>query len=218
MNIIVKGERNLPHLMPIGSSFFVTWRLFGSIPKEKILQFKAQLEVDLKELDTQKIATEAYQLEKIKLQNAYYQQFENILDYDKGGNHFLKEAQIAEIIINKLKEFDEKYYHLDAFCVMSNHVHALFNFSAQLPEKMIDFDEKNYVQLSQVMKLIKGSTAFYANKILGRKGSFWEEESFDTYIRSEKHRQTVKEYIINNPVKAKICKHWEDYPYTYLKL
>jgi REP element-mobilizing transposase RayT len=62
--------------------------------------------------------------------------------------------------MNKLKEFDGKYYHLEAFCVMSNHVHALFDFSAQLPEKLANFDEENYVQLPRVMQLIKGNTCF----------------------------------------------------------
>lgn len=217
MEITVKSVRNLPHLMPIGRSFFVTWRLFGSIPKSKIEQFRIQKEQDLKDLDYRDLNTEEYGLAILKIQNAYYQRFEDILDNDKSGNHFLKQPEIAQIVIDKLKEFDEKYYHLEAFCVMSNHVHALLNFSVQLPEKMVDFEKENYLQLSKVMKLIKGSTAFYANKILRRNGSFWEEESYDTVIRNENHRQTVKEYIINNPVKAKICKHWSEFPYTYLK-
>jgi putative transposase len=215
MSIIVKNTRNLPHIMPVGASFFVTWRLFGSIPKNKAELFKAQRAFSLNELEHQKLSPEEYNLAVLKIQNAYYQRFEDALDNDTYSEHHLKRPEFAQLIIDRLKEYDEKYYHLEAYCIMSNHVHALFDFSVQLPEKMLDFKEEDYVQLSKVMQLIKGGTAYKANKILGKRGSFWEDESFDTFIRSERHRQTVKEYIINNPVKANICKHWKDYPYTF---
>ncbi len=81
----------------------------------------------------------------------------------------------------------------------------------------MDFNEQNYVQLHQVMKLIKGGTAYEANKILNRKGKFWEDESFDTYIRNDKHRTNVIHYILNNPVKIGICKFWEEYPFAWAR-
>ena len=58
------------------------------------------------------------------------------------------------------------------------------------------------------MKILKGSTSFQINKMLGRKGAFWEENYYDTAIRDENHFDVVYEYIKYNPIKAELedCK------------
>jgi putative transposase len=214
--IMIKTEyqRNLPHFHHIGRSFFVTWRLHGSLPKEVIAAFKAERQAALDALKTEKLTPDEAILAELAIQNHYYLRFDDALDRSDTGPHHLKNHEMATTVIDKMKSYDGKYYTLEAYCVMSNHVHALFNFSIQLPEKEADFEEKNYVQLSKVMNLIKGGTGYTANKILGVKGSFWEKESFDRYIRNEEHRNIVVAYILNNPVKAGICKTWSDYPYS----
>jgi hypothetical protein len=40
----------LPHWQPAGATFFVTMRLFGSIPKHIIDQYKAQKDLEEREL------------------------------------------------------------------------------------------------------------------------------------------------------------------------
>lgn len=49
-----------------------------------------------------------------------------------------------------------------------------------------------------------------ANRALRRKGQFWQHESFDSYIRNEKHFHSVIDYIEMNPVKAGLCSSPEE--------
>lgn len=54
------------------------------------------------------------------------------------------------------------------------------------------------------MQKIKGALAFQINKLLSRKGHFWEKSYFDKAIRDEGHFNTVYEYIKNNADKANL--------------
>ena len=66
------------------------------------------------------------------------------------------------------------------------------------------------------MKSIKGYSAREANKILKRKGSIWQSESFDHIEQDEDELKRIINYVIYNPVKAKLVENWEDWEYTYL--
>jgi len=66
------------------------------------------------------------------------------------------------------------------------------------------------------MKSIKGISAREANKILGRKGSFWQSESFDHIVRDEDELNRIVKYVIYNPVKAGLVEKWQDWEHTYL--
>ncbi|HED07891.1 MAG TPA: hypothetical protein ENI57_07240 [Ignavibacteria bacterium] len=65
--------------------------------------------------------------------------------------------------------------------------------------------------ITEIMKSLKWYTAKEANKILNRKGKFWQHESYDHVIRNEKELQRLVEYVLNNPVKAGLI----DNPYHY---
>jgi REP element-mobilizing transposase RayT len=85
-------------------------------------------------------------------------------------------------------ETARRFYELHAWVVMSNHVHAIF----QPRDDMAD-----------IMRWLKGRTARVANRILGRAGMpFWQEESFDHWVRSAEELAGLVEYVENNPVKA----------------
>jgi len=66
------------------------------------------------------------------------------------------------------------------------------------------------------MQSIKRVSARESNKILQREGTFWLNESFDRLVRDDKELYFTIEYVINNPVKAGLCKRPEDWKYTYL--
>ncbi|WP_222435079.1 hypothetical protein, partial [Bacillus pumilus] len=68
--------------------------------------------------------------------------------------------------------------------------------------------------ISDIMHSIKSYTAHEANRILGRKGSFWFKEYFDRYIRDGKHYQATVRYIDENPVKARLCQNVEDWEFS----
>jgi putative transposase len=68
------------------------------------------------------------------------------------------------------------------------------------------------------MKLIKGSTAFAANKILDRQGQhFWQKDSYDHFVRNDEELTGIIKYVTNNPVKANLVTEWEDWQFTYLR-
>lgn len=97
---------------------------------------------------------------------------------------------------------------------MSNHVHALLDFSIQLEngKKLED-----YVQLDAVMKRIKGASSHFINLALNKTGTVWDSESWDRYIRDLRHFCAARDYIRNNPVKAKLCNDWTEYLYTWIR-
>jgi REP element-mobilizing transposase RayT len=92
---------------------------------------------------------------------------------------------------------------------MSNHVHAVFRL----------FD-KNEVEkpkyLEDIMHSIKRFSAYEINKILNRSGHFWQVESYDRWVRNDEEQHRIIEYVLNNPVKAKLCQKPLDWKWTFL--
>jgi len=121
----------------------------------------------------------------------FRKRIESFLDSGHGVC-WLKETAVAEMIAETLKFHEGKKYRLHAWVIMPNHGHLLLT---PLPG----------VHLPSVMHSIKSYTAQMANKILKRKGQFWQHESFDRYIRDSRHFNAVVRYIENNPVKAGLC-------------
>jgi REP element-mobilizing transposase RayT len=64
------------------------------------------------------------------------------------------------------------------------------------------------------MQSFKSLTSHKANKLLRRKGQFWMPDYFDRYIRNAEHFKKTVRYIENNPVKAGLCKHPQDWPFS----
>ena len=56
--------------------------------------------------------------------------------------------------------------------------------------------------LAEIMHSLKSYTANRCNRILGRTGPFWQDESYDHWVRDEDELVRVIEYVENNPVKA----------------
>jgi hypothetical protein len=84
---------------------------------------------------------------------------------------------------------------------MPNHVHTLFSSEAGWT-------------LSQIAHSWKSYTANECNRLLKRKGEFWQRETFDRYIRNEQHYENVVKYIKHNPVKAGLCARPEDWRWS----
>lgn len=88
---------------------------------------------------------------------------------------------------------------------MPNHIHLLVSKLAN-------------VELSQVdkwMQLIKGGSAYLINKTLNRSGKLWAVESFDRYIRDERHYSNSFYYTVNNPLKAGLDCRFMQKPFMY---
>jgi REP element-mobilizing transposase RayT len=121
---------------------------------------------------------------------------------DQGhGECYLRNEVIAKLVQDALLFHHEEKYKLTSWAIMPNHIHFLAR----------PFKD---VELSEIAHSIKSYTAQEANKILGRKGQFWQHEPFDRYIRNRDHFVNVIEYIENNPVKAGLCKRAADWPFS----
>ena len=236
-------ERNLPHIQPPEATLFVTFRLDGSIPEPVLEQWrveKKRLEMTL--LRWAAISApgtipdpEAVAEEKLKHHRRWFKKFEDLLDGAATGPLWLKEERIADIVDEAIHYRDDKVYRLDAFCVMPNHVHTVFApflteaLARELAEKAIKRkrdaqnkflpadadDDEIKVALASIMQSLKGWTARQCNLALGRRGQFWQHESFDHVIRTQTEWDRVVNYVVNNPVKAGLVKDWQDWKWNY---
>ncbi len=71
--------------------------------------------------------------------------------------------------------------------------------------------------LTEILRLLKGSTARECNKILNRTGKFWQHESYDNVIRSEADLNRIVMYVLNNPVSAKLTEEIGGWRWSYCK-
>lgn len=110
-------------------------------------------------------------------------QLEGYLDSCKGECH-LRRDDVAQIVEASLLFKHNAAYDLRAWVIMPNHVHVLVQIQAS--------------PLSKVIDAWKGFTAKEANKILGRTGSFWQENYWDTYMRDAEHELKTRRYIEMN--------------------
>ena len=110
---------------------------------------------------------------------------------DQYIDHSPKGSYLNDKVLDYLHNYfivkDKSFYDLVAFSIMPNHVHIFF---------------KQNIELSKIMKQIKGTTAFEINKVLQRKGTFWETNYYDKVIRDEAHFEQVYDYIKYNAIKA----------------
>ena len=225
------AKRHRPHIHPPGGVLFVTYRLAASIPKSTVREYKArkgwldnQLRRALTVVQDDKTPELTKWLERIeKFNRQWFLKFESILHQANHGPMWMRDERIAETVAENLRRLDAKAYRLDAYSVMSNHVHTIFQpFVAETNLQEIkgkdgrSFFVSDYPGLSKIMHSVKGRSARECNIILARSGSFWEHESFDHVIRPGRFDSTMR-YVLNNPVKAGLAKHWRDWPWNYCR-
>jgi len=130
-----------------------------------------------------------------------FAEFEKYLDAGTFGPVWLKDARIAKVVVERIRRLEtEGSCNVHAFVVMPNHVHLLLEPRIELPK---------------IMKVVKGATARAVNKILGRSGKyFWQDESFDHWIRNGAEIERVRNYIERNPVKAGLTRRVEDWEWS----
>ena len=115
---------------------------------------------------------------------------------------WLSDTRIARQVVEAIRNgaCGERLYELQAWVVMPNHVHMLM-----LP----------HVALPRITHWIKGRTAREANLLLGRTGErFWQDESYDHWVRNESECHRIVKYIEWNPVSAGLVTKPEDWPWS----
>lgn len=127
---------------------------------------------------------------------------DRLLDSALDGPLWLRDPQIASMVVSTLQRGVRPldHYTLHAYVVMANHVHVLLS-----PHQPIE----------KITRAIKGVTARRANQLLNRTGQpFWQQESFDHWIRHDNSFDRIARYIENNPVAAGLVQHPEDWEWS----
>ena len=189
----------LPHLRAQGGSYFVTFRLEGTLPQEVLRQYQA--ERDALAAKAGRSGGELSADDQRRLFELYSEKIEAYLDAGR-GECWLKQAPIGGLVAGALQFFHGQRYDLGPWVVMPNHVHVIVR---PLGRHLLD----------EIVKSWKGFTARDANKLLGRTGqSFWAREPYDHLVRNDAERVRLADYIHDNPVKAGLCARWEDWKWS----
>jgi REP element-mobilizing transposase RayT len=197
----------LPHVKHEGASYFVTFRLYDSLPKNIMLQFQAERAERLRQLLANRVPAKnkpvpsRTTVTEETINRDYQQKVERYLDQGV-GSCVLRRPDIAKLVSNAIKHFEGDRYLLSAWVVMPNHVHAVL---WPTPNQL----------LGDILRNWKGYTAREANLLLGRTGqAMWQEESFDHWIRSDDEKARICRYVINNPITARLCATPEEWQWS----
>lgn len=193
----------------------ITFRLYDSVPREIIEQWKCALAQQENTAAAGNTASEACNAGEVarppegpgnagapaRIPHEEQKKLRRMIDdyEDKGyGQCFFRDDRIAELMESTLFHYEGRHYRLVRWVIMPNHLHVLIEL---LPG----------VALSSILQEWKSSTSHAANKLLGRNGVFWMPEYYDRYIRDQHHLKRAIEYIDTNPVKAGLA----DTPSSY---
>lgn len=122
------------------------------------------------------------------------------------GDLFLPPAARTVALRHCLFENNKKI-EIHAAVIMPNHAHLLFT--------ALEGERGEPFSLAEIMKGIKGVSARNMNRLLGRTGSLWQDESFDRIMRA-KEFEFKRNYIIANPIDAGLCTRPEEYRWLWL--
>jgi RecG-like helicase/REP element-mobilizing transposase RayT len=120
--------------------------------------------------------------------------------------------QARTIVLDALRHFHNQRYELFAVCVMPDHVHFLIQ---PWPKENDDEGSVIFWPLSELLHSIKSFSAHQINELEGRKGTIWERERFDRYVRSDRDLEEKFSYILRNPWDAGVAGQNEDYPWVW---
>jgi putative transposase len=130
-----------------------------------------------------------------------FAQYDHLLDQAQSGPLWIRDPRIAKAVLSALISAQQRNLcKLHAYVLMANHVHVLLSTKAPV---------------AQITQQIKGASAREANLILDRTGArFWQDESFDHWIRNPEEWQRVRSYIERNPVMAGLVEKPEDWNWS----
>ena len=199
---IRKYFRNLPHWRQVGATYGVTFRLADSLPQAQLTMLKSlrrEWESKHSEPRTEQM-WEEYAQSVARRVNTW-------LDHNYGECLF-KRAELARELQRSIMHFQNERYHVASYVVMPNHCHLLIR------------PFENF-ELEDLVGAIKGVTSCFANRLLGRVGDVWQQDSYDRIIRDEEHLYRAIQYIGNNPRFAGLPKslwhRWVDPTWDALK-
>lgn len=186
---ITRYRRHLPHWRQDGATYFVTFRLFDSLPQAKLQQLSAEIK------EWHRLHPEPTDEEWEEYYNELFFKVDRWLDRGHGCC-VLGEEEPQTTLANALAHFDHDRYELRSRVIMPNHVHVVVRPNREHT-------------LEQILHSWKRYSARQVNTYMGRSGKLWQEESFDRILRDTQHLRRVVRYVEKNPGKLrKRCRFW----------
>jgi len=182
-------KRNLPHLYYNEGIYFVTYRLYGSIPSDKLSNFKR-----LQRFNTDR---------GFKRYKEIIKAYDSLLDKPTNQIRYLKRPDVMQICKSTIHFYDGELYNIICYCIMPNHIHFVFELLSE--NKTV----------GSIMGSIKKFSGENSNILLKQTGPFWQAESFDRLVRDDVELYFTIKYTLLNPVNAGLVKDWKNWEGTY---
>ena len=193
---LVIRRGHLPHWYQPGVTYFVTFRTDDSVPQGVLRSWHERRALWLRDHGID--PTAATWRERLaqspdderQFHALFTREFMNYLDRGYGACP-LRRPDAAQCVASALSHFDGDRYTLGDFVVMPNHVHLIVCLHGA-------------TEVEAQCKSWKTFSAGRLNRLLGRRGRFWQEESFDHLVRSPEQFEHFRRYIADNPLKANL--------------
>jgi REP element-mobilizing transposase RayT len=184
-----------------GGSYFVTFRLAGTLPREVLVRFKQERDqIIAQALAARRPLTWPEQEDLLRWHS---ERVDRYLDAGH-GELWLSQPAVADLVAGALCFHEGTRFDLLAFVVMPNHVHAVLR-------------PRPGWSLSKILQSWKGYTAYQANRVLNRSGqAFWQPEAYDHLIRDDQDSYRCRRYTTLNPVNAGLCARPEEWKWSSL--
>lgn len=227
---------HLPHWYKPGHAHFVTYRLAETIPVD-VLQ-KWRLERDQQLYGPRPYGT-SVEDHRRAIHARFFGNYDRHLDQRSDGDRkWLADPRVAIMIKDNLWHHNGTKYSRLAYCIIPKHVHVVLQPFETVCESIVVGDagsvahgqpsrhienEREFPSdefpdsrspLAGIMHSLKSFTANRANEILGRRGQFWQRESYDHWVRDLEELERIVDYVIQNPVKAGLCAKPAEYPFS----
>jgi putative transposase len=160
-------RNHLPHFDPKDAPYSVTYRLYGSVPKEEMQKLLAQFQLAKSEDD------------KARAFLAY----DAVLD--RNGPYYLQEPAIRQIVMDSLAHMDRTEIHIYAYTIMPNHVHAVFDLNSKRDLYSVMQSHKTFT--ARRANAILGLTG----------NPFWQQETYDHVVRKGRLGAAIWYVLLN---------------------
>ena len=147
----------LPHFDAPERSQFLTFRLFDSMPKDVLDQWRGESRNDIQ----------------------FRKKVEKYLDAGHGSS-WLRQPDVASIVCNSLQFHHLTKYDLDSWVIMPNHVHVLLTPLAGFHLDQVEHSIKSYTA-NEANKVLKRKGQFWAVECFDR--YIRDRRHFDAVIR-----------------------------------
>jgi REP element-mobilizing transposase RayT len=117
------------------------------------------------------------------------------------GSCLLHRAEAAQIVWDNWRHFASQRYDIGPWVIMPNHVHILIRVHGGW-------------SLESIVRSWKSYSAKRLMAVTGVSAPVWLEDYWDRFIRDERHWQSTRAYIENNPVMAGLVSQPEDWPWS----